>query len=155
MTGPVMSSDLNASPEGLASASAGLSGVGEEISDATSAAAPSTTSIVPAAADEVSAAITRLFATYGQEFQVLSARSAAFHARFVRLLFSGGAAYATAEAANADPVWGSTGAGGSGGSAIGASSKRGAGGIIGGGNGGAGGLFDFYRNGWGQGDTAG
>jgi hypothetical protein len=99
----------------------------------------------------VSAAITRLFATYGQEFQVLSAQSAAFHARFVRLLFSGGAAYATAEAANADPLWGSTSAGGSGGSAIAASSKRGAGGIIGGGNGGAGGFVNFYGNGSGLG----
>jgi hypothetical protein len=37
---------------------------------------------VPAAADEVSAAITRLFGTYAQQFQALSARMAAFHARF-------------------------------------------------------------------------
>ena len=138
-----MSSELNASPEGLASASAGLSGVGEAISAATSAAAAPTTSIVPAAADEVSAVITRLFATYGQEFQLLSAQTATFHARFVQLLFSGGAAYALAEAANADPLWGATGAGGSGGNAIGASGKRGAGGIIGGGNGGAGGFVNF------------
>ena len=150
MTGPVMSSELNASPEGLASASAGLNGVGDAITDATSAAAPSTTSIAPAAADEVSAAVTRLFARYGEGFQLLSAQTAAFHARFVQLLFSGGTAYAAAEAANADPLWGATGAGGSGGSAIGASSMRRAGGIIGGGNGGAGGFVDFGGNGWGQ-----
>jgi PE family len=139
-----MSSHLNASPEGLASASAGLSGVGEAIREATSAAAPSTTSIVPAAADEVSAAITRLFGRYGQEFQALSAQTAAIHARFVQLLFSGGAAYAAAEAANTDPLWGDGGAGGSGGKAIGTGGTGGAGGangLIGGGNGGAGGFI--------------
>jgi len=150
-----MSSDLNASPEGLASASAGLSGIGEEISEAASAAAPPTTSIAPAAADEVSAAITRLFATYGREFQLLSAHTATFHARFVQLLFSGGAAYGIAEAANANPLWGGAGAGGSGGNATGAGSKRAAIGIIGGGNGGAGGLVNFDGNGSGQGGTAG
>jgi hypothetical protein len=131
-----------------------LSGVGEAIEEATSTAAPSTTSIVPAAADEVSAAITRLFGTYGQQFQVLSAQTAAFHARFVQLLSSGGAAYAAAEAANADPLWDASGAGGSGGKAIGPSGTGGNGGagrangLIGGGNGGAGG-FSFCSNGGG------
>jgi hypothetical protein len=148
-----MSSELNASPEGLASASTGLGGVGDEINDASSAAAPPTTSIVPAAADEVSAAITRLFATYGQEFQLLSAHTAAFHARFVQLLFSGGAAYGLAEAANAALLWGGAGAGGSGGSAIGAGNRPAATGVIGGGNGGAGGFANFHSSG--QGGTAG
>ena len=94
-----MSSFLIAAPEALATASADLSGIGEAIRDATSAAAPSTTGIVPAALDEVSAAISRLFGGYGQEFQALSAQSALFHSRFVQLLFSGGSAYAGAEAA--------------------------------------------------------
>ena len=94
-----MSSFLIAAPEALASASADLSGIGEAIRDATSAAAPSTTGIVPAALDEVSAAISRLFGGYGQEFQSLSAQSALFHSRFVQLLSSGGSAYAGAEAA--------------------------------------------------------
>ena len=153
----MVSSHLNAAPEALASASAGLSGVGEAIKEATSVAAPSTTSIVPAAADEVSAAITRLFGTYGQQFQALSAQTAAFHARFVQLLSSGGAAYAAAEAANADPLGG---AGGSGGKAIGTGGIGGSGGaswangLIGGGNGGAGGLSGFYSNGGGSGGSA-
>ena len=72
-----MSSYLIAAPEALASASADLSGIGEAIREATAAAAPSTTGIVPPALDEVSAAITRLFGSYGQEFQALSAQSAA------------------------------------------------------------------------------
>ena len=99
-----MSSYLIAAPEALASASADLSGIGEAIREATSAAAPSTTGIVPAALDEVSAAITWLFGSYGQQFQALSAQSAAFHSQFVQLLSSGGNAYAAAEAANASPL---------------------------------------------------
>jgi hypothetical protein len=155
----VVSSHLNAAPEALASASAGLSGVGEAIKEATSAAEPSTTSIVPAAADEVSVAITRLFGTYGQQFQALSAQTAAFHARFVQLLSSGGAAYGAAEAANADPLGGAGGAGGSGGKAIGTGGTGGSGGaswangLIGGGNGGAGGLSGFHCNGGGSGGS--
>ena len=46
----------------------------------------------------------RVFGAFGQEFQSLSAQSAGFHARFAELLSSGGAAYAGAEAANANPL---------------------------------------------------
>ena len=99
-----MSSYVIAAPEALASASADLSGIGEAIRQATAAAAPSTTGIVPPALDEVSAAITRLFGTYGQQFQSLSAQSALFHSGFVQALSSGGSAYLGAEAANASPL---------------------------------------------------
>ena len=99
-----MSSFLIAAPEALASASADLSGIGEAIRSATSAAAPSTTSVVAAAQDEISAAISKLFGGYGQEFQALSAQSGLFHSQFVKLLSSGGSAYVGAEAANASPL---------------------------------------------------
>src|ERR1700722_15768763 len=99
-----MSSFLIAVPEAVAAASSDLTGIGEAIRDATTAAAPSTTSIAPSASDEVSAVISRLFGGYGQEFQSLSAHSASFHSRFVQLLQSGGSAYAAAEAANASPL---------------------------------------------------
>ena len=99
-----MSSFLIAAPEALASASADLSGIGEAIREATSAAAPSTTSVVAAAQDEISAAISKLFGSYGQEFQALSAQSGLFHSQFVQLLSSGGSAYVGAEAANASPL---------------------------------------------------
>src|ERR1700722_20614348 len=99
-----MSSFLIAAPDELAWASTDLSGVGEAIREATSAAAPSTTGITAPALDEISAAITKLFGNHGQEFQALSAQSAQFHAQFAQLLSSGGAAYAAAEAANADPL---------------------------------------------------
>ncbi len=90
--------------EALWSASADLSGIGEAIRAATATAAPPTASIVPPALDEVSEAITRLFSSYGQDFQSLSARSALLHNQFVQALSSGGNLYAAAEAANADPL---------------------------------------------------
>ena len=99
-----MSSFLIAAPEALASASADLSGIGEAIRSATSAAAPSTTSVVAAAQDEISAAISKLFGGYGQEFQALSAQAGLFHGSFVQALTSGRNAYAAAEAANASPL---------------------------------------------------
>ena len=92
-----MSSFLIAAPEALASASADLSGIGEAIRSATSAAAPSTTSVVAAAEDEISAAISKLFGGYGQEFQALSAQAGLFHSSFVQSLTSGGNAYGAAE----------------------------------------------------------
>src|SRR5580693_6155325 len=101
-----MSSFLNIAPEALASASADLSGIGEAIRDATSAAAPSTTGIVPPALDEVSGAITRLFGSYGQQFQSLSAQSGLFHSQFVQMLSSARGAYTGAEAANVSPLSG-------------------------------------------------
>lgn len=67
------------SPPGAVTASTELSGIGDAIQEATSAALPGTTAIVPLAADEVSEAITELFGSYGREFQALSAQGALFH----------------------------------------------------------------------------
>src|SRR5947209_9722608 len=96
---PKMSSFLNVAPEVLASASADLNGIGEAIRDAAASAGPTTTAIAAPALDEVSAAVAKLFGTYGQQFQALSAQGAAFHSQFTALLASGGAAYAGAEGA--------------------------------------------------------
>ena len=96
-----MSSFVNVVPEELASASEQLSGIGSSIRSATSAAAPSTTSVVAAAEDEISAAISKLFGGYGQEFQALSAQAGLFHSSFLQTLTSGGNLYSAAEAANA------------------------------------------------------
>ncbi|AMC63774.1 PE-PGRS family protein PE_PGRS30 [Mycobacterium tuberculosis variant africanum] len=59
-----------------------------------------TTALASAGADEVSAAVSRLFGAYGQQFQALNARAATFHAEFVSLLNGGAAAYTGAEAAS-------------------------------------------------------
>ena len=99
-----MSSYVIAAPEAFAVASGDLTGIGEAIKGAATAAAPSTTGIVAAAGDEVSAAIANLFGGYAQEFQTLTARATLFQAQFVRALGAAGAAYAAAEAANVSPL---------------------------------------------------
>lgn len=99
-----MSSYVIAAPEAFAEASGDLTGIGEAVKAATTAAAPSTTAIVAAAGDEVSAAIASVFGGYAQEFQTLSAQATLSHAQFVRALTAAGAAYAAAEAANLSPL---------------------------------------------------
>jgi hypothetical protein len=95
-----MSSYVIAVPEAFAAVSGDLTGIGEAIREAADEAAPSTTGIVAAAGDEVSAAIARLFGSYAEEFQTLSAQATLFHAEFVRALSDAGATYAAAEASN-------------------------------------------------------
>ncbi|MCV7074608.1 PE domain-containing protein, partial [Mycobacterium szulgai] len=93
-----------AAPEVLAAATGDLSGIGEALRAAAATAAAPTTGIAPLAGDEVSAAITRLFGSYAQDFQALSARTALFHAEFVQALQAGAGAYTAAEAANVSPL---------------------------------------------------
>ena len=95
---------LTVVPEVLATASADLSGIGSALRAATSAAAPSTASVVAAARDEVSQAISDLFAGYGRQFQALSAQSSLFHDSFVQAMTLSGGAFSAAEAANTSPL---------------------------------------------------
>jgi PE family len=88
-------------PEVVTAAAGNLAGIGSSLGEATAAAAAPTTGLVAAAADEVSLAISRLFGTYGQEFQALSSQAAAFHDQFVSLLNGGAEAYVSTELANA------------------------------------------------------
>ncbi|WP_197419973.1 PE family protein, partial [Mycobacterium gordonae] len=99
-----MSSYLVAVPGALSAASTDLSAIGESIRSAAASAAPSTIGIAAAAQDEVSAAIARLFGGFGQEFQLVAARTAQIHDRWVWALGEGEAAYARAEATNASPL---------------------------------------------------
>jgi hypothetical protein len=78
-----MSSYVIAAPDALAAASAHLTGIGEAITDANTAAAASTTRLLAAGADEVSSAIAGLFGMHAQEYQALSTQVTAFHDRFV------------------------------------------------------------------------
>ncbi|MCV7075208.1 PE family protein [Mycobacterium szulgai] len=89
-------------PELVTTAAGNLAAIGSAVEDAAWAAAGSTTGVAPAAADEVSLAISRLFGSFGNEFQAVSAQAAAFHGEFVRLLNGGAAAYLSAEIANAE-----------------------------------------------------
>ncbi|WP_293331948.1 PE family protein [Mycobacterium sp.] len=154
-----MTSFVNFSPDLMETASQDLASIRSSLGQATAAAAAPTTGLVPAAADEVSAAISQLFGSYGQDFQALTAQASAFHAQFVNLLngsaasylateianaqqgLAGGSASATSSAANAAasilPILG--GGGGSGGGGL-------LGGLVGSGNGGAlGGLGALFN----------
>ncbi|WP_155763658.1 PE family protein [Mycobacterium asiaticum] len=87
----------------LVSAAAGqLAGLRSSLSEAAAAAAAPTTGIAAAASDEISAAIARIFGTFGQDFQAVNSQAAAFNAEFVRLLNGSASAYVTAEIANAE-----------------------------------------------------
>jgi hypothetical protein len=66
-------------PEMVAEAAGNLARIGSAINGANAAAAASTLQLLPAAADEVSAAISALFSGHAQEYQALSAQTAAFH----------------------------------------------------------------------------
>jgi hypothetical protein len=91
-----------AAPDTVMAAAADLARIGSTISAANAAAAAPTTGVVAAGADEVSAAVAALFSKSGQAFQALNSQAAAFHAQFVQNMTSGVAAYAGAEAANAE-----------------------------------------------------
>ncbi len=92
---------LVTSPDLVTAAAEDLAGIGSALQRATTAAAAPTTEVLTAAADEVSAAISQLFGSYGREFQSLSAQAASYHTEFVRLLNGGAAAYVRAEITNA------------------------------------------------------
>src|SRR6516164_10709742 len=95
---------MSASLGAFSAAAQDLTGIGSTIREANAAAARATTQVAAPAQDGVSAAISALFGSYGQEYQALSARVAAFHARFVRALTGAAGTYATAEVANAAPL---------------------------------------------------
>ncbi len=95
---------LVVAPDLLASAAAGLEDIGSALETAHTAAAAPTSGLAAAGADEISAAVTGLFAKYGQEFQSLSAQAGAFHQEFVQALSGGALSYAATELASASPL---------------------------------------------------
>lgn len=95
---------LVTAPDYLIAAALDLTGIQASLGAASAAASAPTTAVVSAAADEVSAAISQFFGTYGQEFQALNAQAAAFHDEFVKSLNGSAAAYAGAETLGAAPL---------------------------------------------------
>jgi hypothetical protein len=89
---------LVTSPGTLASTAADVERIGSAITAAGGNAAGPTTGLSAAAEDEVSVAITKLFGTYGQEYQAVIAQAAAFHREFTQALAAASNAYAQAEA---------------------------------------------------------
>lgn len=95
---------LVVAPEWIESAAQELAGIRSALTEVTDSIAASTTGIAPAAADEISAAIARAFGEFGEEFQLISAQTRAFHSGIVELLGSTAGAYAGTETANAVQV---------------------------------------------------
>jgi PE family len=95
---------LAAAPEFLAQAATDLSNIGSDLIAANAAATAPITALAPAAGDEISAAITSVFAFHARAHQALSGQAAAFHNQFVQALSGAGSSYAAAEAANASPL---------------------------------------------------
>jgi PE family len=95
---------VNVVPDLVGTAAGSLAEIGSAISAANAAAATPTTGLVAMASDEVSAAVTAVFAAHAQAYQSLGAQAAAFHAEFVRTLSGGAGAYASTELANAQQV---------------------------------------------------
>jgi PE family len=91
-------------PHVLSTAATDLASIGNALRVARSAVAAPTTGVLAAAEDEVSTAIAALLSGHGQGFQTLGAQVAAFHEQFVQTLAAGAGRYASAEAANANPL---------------------------------------------------
>jgi PE family len=94
---------LAAAPEFLAQAATDLSDIGSDLMAANAAAAP-ITAMAPAAGDEISAAVTSVFAGHARAHLALSSQAAVFHHQFVQALSGAGGAYAAVEAANGSLV---------------------------------------------------
>jgi hypothetical protein len=95
---------LVVTPDLLSTTAANLEDIHSALTQAHSAAAVPTTGLAAAAEDEVSAAIAKVFAGFGQEFQTLSTQANAFHQQFTQLLTTGAGSYLTTEAASASPL---------------------------------------------------
>ncbi len=95
---------LVTAPEILATTAADVGEIGSAIIDANASAAGPTAGLVAAAKDEVSEAIAKLFGGYGQQYQAVLTKAAAFHDDFAQALTGAGNAYAQAEAANVEAL---------------------------------------------------
>lgn len=90
-----------AQSDAIVASASDLDRVGALISSANQAAIRPTTQIAAAAGDEVSQGIAALFGAFARDYHEFSARAAAFHRDFARVLTSGADSYAGAEAASA------------------------------------------------------
>ena len=93
-----------AAPRSVADAAASVARIGTAIDAAHAAAAVRTADIIPAGADEVSAAVTAVFADYASAYQALTTRAATVHTQFVRSLAAAAGAYEATDAANTNPL---------------------------------------------------
>ncbi|WP_139823393.1 PE family protein, partial [Mycobacterium bohemicum] len=89
-------------PGKVQTAAQNLANIHSSLEDASATVAEPTTAVAAAAEDQVSAGVAAVFNSFGQEYQVLSAQTQAFHADFVNLLNASVGAYVNTEVANAE-----------------------------------------------------
>lgn len=95
---------VSVTPQLLLQASNELTAIESTLGQAVAMAAGPTTGVLASGADEVSEAISALFNTHGREYQRVSAQVTAFQNQFVQTLSGSSNAFASAEAANVDPL---------------------------------------------------
>ncbi len=95
---------LLAQPQAMAMAAENVAGIGSAINQARAAAGAPITGVVAAAADQVSAATTTLFNTFGRQYQAVIKQAGLFHDEFVEALAAAGNACAEAEIVDATMV---------------------------------------------------
>ena len=95
---------LVTAPELLATTAADVGEIRSAIIDANASAVGPTGGLVPAANDEVSEAIANVFGGYGQQYQALLTKAAAFHDNFTHALAAAGNTYTQAEAASVEAL---------------------------------------------------
>ena len=91
---------LLTAPESLAAAATDVNGIAAAVHAANAAAAGQTSGVLAAAEDEVSAAITALFNSHGQEYQAVVRQVAAFESEFTQALSAAAQTYTQTEAFN-------------------------------------------------------
>lgn len=95
---------LVVAPEYLLSAASDLESIGSALTAANAAAAAPTTGIAAAAGDEVSTALSQLFAGFGKEYQAIANQINAYQQQFVQGLNSSLGSYLATEAAVTAPL---------------------------------------------------
>lgn len=92
---------LTTQPQLMSAAADNLAGIQTALAEANATFAGPTTGLAAAAGDEVSAAVTQLFRSYGLAYQEVVGEVTAFHDAFTRALAGSALAYVEAEVANA------------------------------------------------------
>lgn len=90
---------LTTQPQLMAAAAEDLAGIQASLAEFNVAVAGPICGVAPAAADEVSAAISKVFELFGQEYQQVVQEVDVFHGAFAQALTAGANAYGQAEAA--------------------------------------------------------
>ncbi len=99
-------SHLVAAPEAMSAVATDIDGIGSALDAAHRSVAGPTSGLATAAGDEVSTAVAKLFAEFGQAYQAAVPQAARFHSEFTQALTAAGTAYAQAESTASNALGG-------------------------------------------------